>query len=61
MARSLKKKFHARRYRIKEEALARFIKIFNKEIDQKTIQGLYDGYTARFHEYRRRDGQITQF
>lgn len=56
-----KRRFHARSSDSPEEGLARFEQIFHNEVDHEIIRRQYDGYTARFHECRRRDGQMTHF
>jgi hypothetical protein len=61
MARPLKKKFHAIRSHSEKAALARFTQIFEREMDQKQIQGMYKWYTKRFHECRDLDGQMTRY
>ena len=61
MASVYKRRFHLRSSSTPEEGLARFEQIFYHEVDQRVIQRQYDEYTARFHECRRRDGQMTHY
>ena len=42
-------------------SLARFTQIFEKEMEQKTIQRMYNSYTKRFHDCRRAGGQMTKY
>jgi hypothetical protein len=61
MAHPLKKKFHTQRCTTEKASLARFIRIFEHEMDQKTIQNMYNSYTKRLHECRRANGQMTRY
>lgn len=61
MASIYKRRFHLRSSSSPKEGLARFEQIFYHEVDQGIIQRQYDEYTARFHECRRRDGQMTHY
>ena len=61
MASIYKRKFHARSSTTTIQGLARFEEIFYKEVNQDVIRRIFDGFTARFHECRRRDGQMTHF
>jgi hypothetical protein len=61
MARPLKKDFYARRSPNQEAGLARIIQLFKKEIDQETIQYMYNKYTKRLHNCRRVGGQMTKY
>lgn len=61
MANPIKKKFFNRRTRTEKAGMARFTKVWEEEIDQEQINGLYTGYTRRFHEARERKGQMTHF
>lgn len=54
-----KRIFHKERSNTREQAAARFIKIFEEDIDQKKIQYLYNTYTKRFHECRDLEVQMT--
>lgn len=56
-----KRRFHAQAVNTPEAGLSRFENIFHKEVDPEVIRRVYDGYTARFHECKRRDGQMTHF
>lgn len=56
-----KRKFHAIRCASEQAGLARFTKIFEEEIDQKTIQEYYQWYTKRLYECRRLGGQMTRY
>jgi hypothetical protein len=60
MAHPLKKAFHAKRCTTEKASLARFKQIF-EEMDQKTIQNLYNSYTKRLHDCRRAGGQMTKY
>ena len=44
-----------------EAALAHFKKIFFELIDERQIQGFYDGYLMRLKEVLRAKAQRTQF
>jgi transposase InsO family protein len=55
------KKFHARRVTTENAGLARFTRIFNEEMDQGTIQHMYNYYTKRLHDCRRASGQMTMY
>lgn len=61
MASVYKRRFHQRSCDTTAQGLARFERIFHYEVDQETIRHIYDGYTARFHECKRREGQMTHF
>jgi len=61
MAHPLKKAFHAKRCTTEKAGLARFKQIFEEEIDQGTIQNMYDYYTKRLHDCRRAEGQMTKY
>lgn len=50
MANPIKHLFFSRRTRSEKARLARFTRVFNEEVSQDMINGLYKGYTARFHE-----------
>jgi hypothetical protein len=41
MANPIKRKFHAERYATEKAAIARFLRLFDEEMDQKTIQEMY--------------------
>jgi hypothetical protein len=60
MAHPLKKAFHAKRCITEKASLARFKQIF-EEMDQKTIQNLYNSYTKRLHDCKRAGGQMTKY
>jgi hypothetical protein len=60
MAHPLKKAFHVKRCTTEKASLARFKQIF-EEMDQKTIQNLYNSYTKRLHDCRRAGGQMTKY
>jgi hypothetical protein len=61
MAHPLKRKFHAKRCATEKAGLARFIRIFEEEMDQRTIQHMYKYYTKRLHDCRRAGGQMTKY
>jgi hypothetical protein len=61
MAHRLKRKFHAKQCTTEKAVIARFKQLFEEEIDQGTIQNMYNFYTKRLHDYRRAEGQITKF
>jgi hypothetical protein len=61
MAQPLRKKFYVIQSHSEKATLARFTQIFEREMDQKQIQGMYKWYTKRFHEYRDLDGQMTRY
>jgi hypothetical protein len=61
LASSYKRRFHAQSSSTTTDGLARFEEIFYEEVSQETIRRVYDGFTARFHEARRRNGQMTHF
>jgi hypothetical protein len=61
MAHPLKRTFHSRRCAFEKAGLARFIRIFEEEMDQGTIQYMYKYYTKRLHDYRRAGGQMTKY
>ena len=61
MAHLVKRKFHAKRYMTEKAAIARFQRLFEEEMDQGTIQNLYNFYTKRLHDCRRAGGQMTKF
>jgi len=61
MAHPLKRKFHAKRCTTEKAVIARFKQLFEEEMDQGTIQNMYNFYTKRLHDYRRAEGQITKF
>jgi hypothetical protein len=42
-------------------ALSHFTQIFEKEMDQKTIQHMYEYYTKRLHDCRRAEAQMTKY
>ena len=44
-----------------EAALARFKKIFFELIDERQIQGFYDGYLMRLKEVLQAEAQRTRF
>jgi hypothetical protein len=48
IAHPIKRKFHAQRCATEKASLARFIKISDEEVDQKTIKRLYMKYTKGF-------------
>ena len=57
----LKRAFHAQGCATEKASLARFTRIFNTEMDQKTIQYMYKYYIKRLHDVHRADGQMTQY
>jgi hypothetical protein len=61
MAHPLKRAFHSKRCASETAAFTRFTKIFEDEMDQKTIQHMYDYYTKRLHDCRRAGGQMTKY
>jgi hypothetical protein len=61
MAHPLKRKFHSRRCASEKAGLARFIRIFEEEMDQNTIQNMYKYYCKRLHDCRRAGGQMTKY
>jgi hypothetical protein len=61
MAALIKRKFHARRYTADQGALKRFTRVFNNELDQKTIQHCYDFYIKRLWDCKRARGQMTSY
>ena len=61
MAHPLKKLFHSRYHTTEKTSLVRFTQIFEKEMDQKTIQRMYSSYTKRLHDCRRAGGQMTMY
>jgi hypothetical protein len=61
MAHPLKRLFHSKRTASEKGALSRFTQIFEKEMDQKTTQHMYEYYTKRLHDCRRADGQMTKY
>jgi DDE superfamily endonuclease len=61
MAHPLKRLFHSKRSASEKGALSHFTQIFEKEMDQKTIQHMYEYYTKRLHDYRRAEGQMTKY
>lgn len=61
MAHPLKRAFHSKRCTTDKAALARFTQIFEKEMEQKMIQYMYDYYTKRLHDCRRAGGQMTKY
>ena len=60
MANLLKRKFHAKHCTTEKVALARFTEIC-EEMDQKTIQRIYNKYTKRLHDCRHAKGQMTKY
>jgi hypothetical protein len=60
-AHPIKRKFHSRRCTTEKAAMARFEQVFIEELDQNTIQNLYDFYTLRLWDCRRVEGQMTKF
>ena len=58
-AHALMKKFHAQCVITEKAGLARFTRIFNEEMDQGTIQHMYNYYIKRLHDYRRAGRQMT--
>jgi hypothetical protein len=61
MAHPLKQQFHAKQCTTEKASLARFTQIFEKEMDQKKIQFMYNKYTKRLHDCRRADGQMMKY
>jgi hypothetical protein len=61
MAHPLKRKFHAKRCTTEKAVIARFKQLFEEEMDQGTIQNMYNFYTKRLHDCRRAEGQMTKF
>lgn len=61
MAHPLKRKFHSRRCTPQASSLVHFTRIFNKEMNQKMIQRMYNSYTKRLHDCRRANGQMTKY
>jgi hypothetical protein len=61
LAHPVKKKFHAKRCASEKAGLARFIQVFNEEVDQRQIQHMYKYYTKRLHDCRRAGGQMTKY
>jgi hypothetical protein len=61
MAHPLKRLFHSKRNASEKSALSHFTQIFEKEMDQKTIQHMYEYYTKRLHDCRRAEGPITKY
>jgi hypothetical protein len=61
MANPIKRKFHVQRCTTNGAALKRFTRVFNKELDKKTIQHCYDFYTKRLWDYKRAKGQMTSY
>lgn len=61
LAHPLKKAFHSRRCASEKAGLARFTQIFEEELDQKSIQYMYNYYTKRLHDCRRAKGQMTKY
>jgi hypothetical protein len=61
MAHPLKQIFHSKRCASEQASVARFTTIFKKELDQKTIQNMYNWYTKRLHDCRRAGGQMTRY
>ena len=59
IAHPLKKKFRVKCIIIEKVGLAHFTQIFKKEMDQGTIQHIYNYYTKRLHNYRRASRQMT--
>ena len=57
----LKQMFYSKRCTSEQAGLVRFTKIFEKEMDQKTIQNMYNWYTKRLHDCRRAGGQMTRY
>jgi hypothetical protein len=60
-AQKLKRQFHEERCCTQDQALARFEKIFETRFDQKVINNMYNKYTKRLHDCRRRRGQMTKY
>lgn len=56
----LKKAFYSRQCTTERASLAYFRQVFDN-IDQDTIQGLYNSYTIRLNNCRRADGQMTKY
>jgi hypothetical protein len=61
MAHPLKRMFHSKRCTSEKAGLARFTRIFEEEMDQKTIQNMYKYYCKRLHDCRRAGGQMTKY
>jgi hypothetical protein len=61
MAYPLKRLFHSKRSASEKDALLHFTQVFKKEIDQKTIQHMYEYYTKRLHDCGRAEGQMTKY
>jgi hypothetical protein len=61
MAHPIKRKFHAQRCTTEKAAIARFQHLFDKEMDQGSIQKMYDWYTKRLHDCERAGGQMTRY
>ena len=61
IAHPLKRQFHTKQYTTEKASLARFTQIFKKEMDQKSIQYIYNKYTKRLHDYRRAGGQMIKY
>jgi hypothetical protein len=56
MAHPLKRLFYFKRSASEKGVLLYFTQIFEKEMDQKTIQHMYGYYTKRLYNYRRAEG-----
>ena len=61
MAAPIKRKFHAERTMTQKRALARFIEVFEYEMDQQSIQNCFDKYTKRLWECKDAKGQMTHY
>jgi hypothetical protein len=61
LAHPIKHKFYSRRIITESAALARFTRIWDREVDEDSIQRMYGSYTKRFHDIRRANGQMSQY
>ena len=61
MAHPIKKKFHIKRCTTQKASLQRFQRVFEEEIDQGTIQNLYNFYAKRLHDCKKAKGQMTRY
>lgn len=61
LASPLKRRFHSKYCEVEPQALARFQRLFLKEMDMEMVQGLYDKYLHRFEACRIANGQMTKY
>jgi hypothetical protein len=61
IAHPIKRKFYTKRCTTEKAVIARFQQLFKEEIDQRTIQNMYNFYCKRLHDCRRANGQMTKY